>query len=350
MSARALAAAPGQVTVQVHTGDGGEWDAAVGALPDATAAHRYAWKSLIEDVYQQECLYLSARRGDRITGLLPLVDVRSLFFGRVLVSMPYLNAGGPIGGDAEVASLAQHAVQLASTRRVRRLEFRALRELPIGLPASMEKIGCVLDLPGSSDDLWKSLGSKLRSQVRRPQKAGVEMHFGADQVDAFFRVFSRNMRDLGSPSHASRFFAAIAQRFGNQAWFGCAYLRGEPIAAGCGLQFGDEVEMTWASTVREYNPLSPNMLLYWAYMERAGNIGLKRFNFGRSTPGSGAHRFKRQWGARDVPLFWHRWPDVPHAAPTPERGALSLASRLWQRLPVPLATAVGARVRGGIPA
>jgi len=241
-------------------------------------------------------------------------------------------------------------VDLARNRRVRMLEFRALSDLALGLPVSSEKVGCVLDLPASSGELWQSLGSKLRSQVKRPQKEGVQVRFGPDEVGAFFEVFSRNMRDLGSPTHPFRFFAAIAARLGEHAWFGCAYLHGQPIAAGCGLQYGDEVEMTWASALREFNPIAPNMLLYWAFMERAVDAGLKRFNFGRSTPGSGSHRFKRQWGARDVPLFWLRWPDAPQASPNKEQGAMSVASRVWTRLPVPVATAVGARLRGGIPA
>ena len=341
---------PAAPSIALYSGDAATWDAAVHALPDATAAHLYAWKPLIEEVYQQECPYIAVRRSGRVTALLPLVDVRSVLFGRSLVSMPYLNSGGPIGNDSDIRALTEYAIQFARSLRIDKLEFRALRELPIRMKPHAEKVGTVLNLPASSDALWKALGSKLRSQIRRPQKEGVEMRFGPDQVEPFFRVFSRNMRDLGSPTHAARFFTGIAQRFGGRAWFGCAWLKGQPIAAGCGLQFGDEVEMTWASTIREFNPVAPNMLLYWAFMERGINQGLRRFNFGRSTPGSGPHRFKLQWGARDVPLYWFRWPDTASSMLRQESGTMSIATRVWQRLPVPLATAIGSRLRGGIPA
>jgi hypothetical protein len=32
------------------------------------------------------------------------------------------------------------------------------------------------------------------------------------------------------------------------------------------------------------------------------------YSFGRSTTGSGVHRFKHQWGATDVPLLWAHYP------------------------------------------
>ncbi len=45
--------------------------------------------------------------------------------------------------------------------------------------------------------------------------------------------------------------------------------------------------MTWASSLYAYNKLSPNMALYWAFMERACNPNLTLFNFGRCSEGVG---------------------------------------------------------------
>jgi lipid II:glycine glycyltransferase (peptidoglycan interpeptide bridge formation enzyme) len=41
------------------------------------------------------------------------------------------------------------------------------------------------------------------------------------------------------------------------------------VAGGCGFRFGQEFEMTWASSLRRYNKEAPNMLVYWSFMERA---------------------------------------------------------------------------------
>jgi serine/alanine adding enzyme len=108
--------------------------------------------------------------------------------------------------------------------------------------------------------------------------------------------------------------------------------------------------MTWASSLYAYNKLAPNMLLYWAFMERAIENGLTLFNFGRCTPGSGTHRFKRQWGSRDEQLWWYQQSrGDTTATPSPEQGAFSWGPRLWRRLPLPVATALGPRIVRYIP-
>jgi FemAB-related protein (PEP-CTERM system-associated) len=337
--------------VERYVGDGAEWDAFVRAAPGWTHFHLAGWRRVMEHALGHECVYLVARNvaGD-LEGVLPLVRVRSLMFGHYLVSQPFVNYGGPLGSEAAVEALVRAAVQQARRDGVKLMELRSRTPLPSELAVSHRKITVLLDLPRSSDALWKGLDAKVRNQIRRPQKDGVTVRFGADQVDAFFGVFSHHMRDLGTPTQSRALFQTVAEIFGDDVWFGCAYLDGRAIAAGCGFRWGHEIEMTWASSLSAYKRLAPNMLLYWSFMERAIAQRLAIFNFGRCTPESGPHRFKRQWGSHDAPLWWYTYsPRGVVATPTPERGAYAWGARMWKRLPVPLATAVGPRIVRGIP-
>jgi len=93
-----------------------------------------------------------------------------------------------------------------------------------------------------------------------------------------------------------------------------------------------EFEMTWASSLREHSRSAPNMLLYWSFMEQMIARGVRVFDFGRCTPGSGTHRFKRQWGGTDVALPWLQWSARNVAAtPSPERPGYRLAAAVWRR-------------------
>jgi FemAB-related protein (PEP-CTERM system-associated) len=276
--------------------------------------------------------------------------------------MPFLNYGGPIGSSRAIAALAAAAAAQASRDGVSLLELRSRSSWPAA-PAddwttSTRKITVVLDLPtsGGSAALWKQLDAKVRSQVRRPQKDGVTVRFGLDQLPAFYHVFARHMRDLGTPTQSRRLFEAIAGAFADDVWFGCAYLNDEPIAAGCGFLWGAEFEMTWASSLIAHKRTSANMLLYWAFMERAADMGLTTFNFGRCTSGSGTHKFKRQWGraTRDEQLWWYGHGQATAGAaraktPSPDDAAYAWGPRVWKRLPVALATAVGPRIVKYIP-
>jgi FemAB-related protein (PEP-CTERM system-associated) len=340
------------VVVAPFEGTAAEWDACVCASAGWTHFHRYGWRDIMTGVFGHRAVYLGARDPDgRLVGVLPLVRVRSVVFGHYLVSMPFLNYGGPLGSPAAVLALAEHAEALARQGRVKLLELRSRLPLAVAMSVSMRKITVVRDLPpGDAPALWKSLDAKVRSQVRRPQKEGVTVRFGADQVAPFFSVFAHHMRDLGTPAQPRRLFDAIAAAFGDDVWFGCAYLGDEPIAAGCGFRWAGEFEMTWASALTAHKKLSPNMLLYWAFMERAATEGLSLFNFGRCSPGAGTHKFKRQWGSRDEQLYWYGWsPSAGVTTPSPNDGAYAWGPRLWKHLPVPLATAIGPHIVRAIP-
>jgi serine/alanine adding enzyme len=329
-----------------------EWDDFARAQAGYTHFHQFGWKGLIEKVFGHECLYLAARNPDgALAGVLPLVRVKSAVFGHYLVSQPFLNYGGPLGSPEAVRALATEAVKLADARAVKLLELRSRVALPLDLPVSHRKITVVLDLPAGSEELFKAIPAKVRSQVRRPQKEGVTVRFGADQVEPFFAVFSRHMRDLGTPTLPLKFFQSVAREFPADAWFGCAWLNDQPIACGAGFLWGGEFEMTWASSLSEYNKIAPNMLLYWSFMERAIEARLQLFNFGRCTPDGGTHRFKRQWGSRDEQLHWyqHARNAQEAATPSPDDGAFSWGPRIWKKLPLSVATTLGPRIVRYIP-
>ena len=335
-----------------NTTPAAEWDAFVRQAAGGTACHWAGWQRVLETVFGHECHYLAAREpGGPLRGVLPLVRVRSVLFGHYLVSMPYLNYGGPLGDDAAVRALAGRAVEMAEADRVKRLELRSRVPLPLDLEPSHRKITVVLDLAGDADAVFKGFDAKLRSQIRRPKKEGVETRFGRDQVAPFHRVFAQHMRDLGTPVMPRAYFEAIADTFGDAAWFGCAWLGGEPVACGAGFHWGAEVEITWASALRAHSRIAPNMALYWAFIERAVGQGVRVFNFGRCTPGSTTHRFKRQWGARDEPLWWYGTSrgQADAATPSPTDGAYAWGPRLWRHLPERVATALGPRIVRGIP-
>jgi hypothetical protein len=119
------------------------------------------------------------------------------------------------------------------------------------------------------------------------------------------------------------------------------YLDGRPVAGGCGFVSGDAFELTWAASLRAYNRQAPNMMLYWELMQRAVAHGLKRFNFGRCTPGGGSHRFKLQWGGHDEQLWWYDSARRHAITPSPESGPFRWAPRVWRRLPIRITTALG---------
>jgi FemAB-related protein (PEP-CTERM system-associated) len=339
------------LVVSRFSGPPSEWDTFVRAQRGWTHFHLYGWKTVIERVFRHECLYLAAREPgtDKIVAILPLVRVRSVIFGHYLVSMPFVNYGGPLGTDDGIRRLTEEAVALASKGRARLLELRSRVDLPIDLPVSHRKLTVVLDMMPDPVKLFASLPAKLRSQIKRPRKEGIEVRFGRDQVGAFHEVFAQHMRDLGTPVQSRALFEAIADVFPDDVHFAVAYHQNLPVACGCGFRWADEFEITWASALRSHKAMSPNMLVYWELMERLAGAGVTLFNFGRCTKDSGTYKFKMQWGGREEPLWWYQRASEPSAAgqaatPSQDKGIFAVATRVWQRLPVPLTNRLGPHI------
>lgn len=322
------------------------WDEWVTREPASSFCHLAGWREILNDVLGAECLYWMAADEDGAwQGVLPLVRIRSRIFGHYLVSLPFLNDGGPLGSEAARGRLVQQAVAEARRTRADLLELRSRDAAGVDLPVSSRKITVLLPLPADAEVLFKQFPGKLRSQIRRPLKEGLTVRFGAEQREPFYEVFSRTMRDLGTPVLPRAFFDRIAATFPELAVFGVVYRGEQPLAAGCGFVWRDEFEMTWAGAVRESRPIAANMLLYWRFMEHMIGRGVRMFNFGRCTPGQGTHRFKQQWGGADVSLPWcHYARNGVKATPSPDDSAFSWGPRFWRHLPLFVANRFGPRL------
>jgi serine/alanine adding enzyme len=330
--------------------DGGTWDEFVGRARDATMAHRWVWMEIVSRSYGHKVFPLAAVRDGSLAGVLPLVLLRSRLFGRHLVSMPFLDYGGLCTDGDRVAehALVDAAVELARSNGAT-LELRHLIDRSIGLPASLHKVTMTLDLSNGEDAVWRHIRSNRRGQVRKARRNGlVASVHGVEALAPFFHIMATNMRDLGSPMHRRRFFAAVVTGFGGDARIILVRDGGEPVGAGMVLVDRSRIVLPWSSSLRSSFSRGPNQLLYWEALRYGIERGCQEFDFGRSSRDSGTFESKREYGAEPVQLYWHRHPPGEETADQ-DTQRLEWATRLWRRLPVPVANVVGAMVRGGLP-
>ena len=331
-----------------------KWDDYVIGANGSSPYHRIGWKSVIEKSFGHKTYYLLSEDDERnVKGILPLAHLKSLLFGNFMVSLPYFNYGGICADHPEVyLGLLEEAVDTAKRENVGHMELRESRQLVNGLKVKAAKVSMRLTLPTASDDLLETFSSKLRSQIKRPQKEGMVARIGREEeLDGFYKVISINMRDLGTPVYSKSFFKNILEEFPESTWICSVYKDEEVVASGFLVGFKERLEIPWASSLRRYNHFSPNMLMYWAVLKFACDDGYKFFDFGRSTPGEGTYRFKEQWGAKPVPLYWYYW--LKNGGPLPELNPKNpkywMAINLWKKLPVRLTRFVGPSIVKNLP-
>jgi serine/alanine adding enzyme len=332
--------------------DGAAWDHYVERRPAASGYHLWNWRRVFEGVFGHEAIYLTAVRSGAIVGVLPLVAFRSVLFGRFLVSLPFVNYGGVVADDdATAQALVDHAAIVARETRASHVELRHVERRFPRLAPKQHKVAMVLPLPSTADALWAALDRKVRNQVRKAEKSGLVAEVGgAAQLGDFYTVFARNMRDLGTPVYSRRLFETVCALFPDRTAVVVIRHEGRPVAAGFTWRWRQRVEVPWASSLREFNAMAPNNLLYWTVLRQAIAGGATSLDFGRSTPNEGTYHFKKQWGAEPMPLCWE-YDVVAGALPdqSPKNPKFGLAIRAWQRLPLGVANWLGPRIVGSIP-
>jgi len=342
--------------VKIETLDAGQeaaWDAFVRAHPAGSAYHLSGWRQLVAEVFGHGSHYLLARdEAGAIAGVLPLIRVRGLF-GDYMVSLPYFTYGGPLGVSESVETALMHAGgERARELGVSHVEFRGFVVREPAWPVRTDKVTLHRPLPPDEDGLWKSLSSQRRRQVKKARDGKSDVLIGGTELlDDFYAVFARNMRDLGTPVYARRFFAAMLARFPEETRIIAVRRDGQPGGAAFLIGFRDRIEVPWVSTVREMNAHFVNTLLYWEQLRYAVGAGYRTFDFGRSSLDSGTYEFKRQWGAEPVQLYWQYWLAPGRGMPglTPSSPKFRLAVRAWQRLPLAIANRLGPHIVKDLP-
>ncbi len=329
------------------------WDGYVLQHESATHCHRWAWKTVIEKAFRIPTYYLIAIECGRVCGVLPLVWQKSLLFGSFITALPFLNAGGPLADSVEIEqALVQHAIAIAQETGAARIQLRYRGQYRLDLPASSHKVAAVREVSRDTEAMWKALNSNNRRKVNKATKTGMTAAAeGGAALDIFYEIFAENMRNLGTPVYAKIFFCEVLRAFPQHTEIIVVRLDGKPIAAAFVISFRDGMEATWMCSHWRYLSLQPNMLLYWTILRIAGERGLHWLDFGRSTRDSGTHKFKQLWGTSDVPLPWASWTKNGQA-PTelsPANPKFQLATKLWMKLPLPIANRIGPLIVRNLP-
>jgi len=333
------------------------WDSFVAGHPSGTFFHRAAWAGVLSAAFGHRTSFLFAERDGAITGILPLAAVRSLLFGKSLISLPFCVYGGPLAADAEsfaaLLAAGEAAMQQAAMPA---LELRLLDQPPAGWldpalwPAKSDLyVTFRKPITASDDENMKAIPRKQRAMVRKGIDHGLVGSAGRD-VDTLHRIYAESVRNLGTPVFSRRYFRILEQAFGQDMDVVIIRDKDTPVTAVLNFYWRDEVLPYYGGGTSAARACYGNDFMYWDVMRRAAARGCRLFDYGRSKVGTGAFSFKKNWGFTPTPLDY-RFRLAPGAS-IPDHNPLNPKYRLfiaaWKKLPLPIANIVGPRIVRGV--
>jgi len=333
---------------RISIADATAWDAFVDESPAGTFFHRYGWGRAIADGLGHEQVYLAARSGGRIVGVLPLIHKRSLLFKNALISVAFGSYGGAATEMPEAAvALEVEAVRFGEVLGVDYVELRDL-EPPLAGIGDWAVVNSVYvtflrKLYGSDEETLRSIPRKgRRYEVRKSLKGELTFVTGGD-FDAFYDVLAQSYRNLGTPIFGRRYLLALLEQFPKHFEICVAAKGGAAISATMAFRYKGAIHPYYTGGTLAARKLSANDFLFFNLMRHGHENGCDTFDFGRSKVGTGSFDYKRYWGFEPRPLAYRykllRINEPPSINPLNPKYRLFIEA--WKRLPVPVANFVG---------
>lgn len=313
------------------------------------------WLRAVERATGQRAHGLLAEQLGVITGWLPLTRVRSVLFGRALVSSGFAVGGGACTRGSEAArSLIEAAQRLAREEGFASLELRG-GAIPEGAGwRSIADRHCGFERPLERDDeaQLRAISRKARAEVRKGLKNDLAVRTGRSACDqrAHYAVYSQSVRNLGTPVFPARLFREMLAAFPEKSDILTVFKQGEPIASVLSFYHERSVLPYWGGGTFAARGERANERMYYELMLHARRRGMERFDFGRSKTGSGPYAFKKNWGFEPVPLVYGEWsaPGARVRDVDPTSAAYARRIALWKKLPLPIANALGPWIARGL--
>ncbi len=321
----------------------------------ASLFHRPAWLRAVEaGTGQRASGFLSERLGI-ITGWLPITQVRSILFGKALVSSGF----GVAGGICATSSDAANALVLAAQDYAVAGGFGSIELRGGVLPATQDwrcwddrHCGFEADLAPDGEAQLLEIPRKARAEVRKGlnNELPVRVGRGHDDLRGHYGVYSESVRNLGTPVFPARLFGAMLEAFPKDSDILTVFRHGDPIASVLNFYHNGAVMPFWGGGTHAARDAHANELMYYELMLHARAKGMTRFDFGRSKSGSGPWKFKKNWGFEPQPLTYAEW-TAPGCRPRdidPTSEAYSRKIELWKKLPLPVANTIGPWIARGL--
>jgi len=318
------------------------WAAFVASHPAATVFHLAGWADVMKQAYGHKSHFTLATDSGAVKGVIPLVELKSRIFGHALISNAFCVGGGPLAVD-EPARLAliDEAGRIGRAIGASYVELRDTQgaegwQTKADLYAGFER-----EMDADEAKNLLQIPRKQRAVVRKATEGPFRVTTDKD-VDTFFALFARTVRDHGTPVFPKRYFRAILDTFPNNADVLTVWQDDKPLSSVLSYYFRDRVYPYYTGSDPAARTAGTNDLMYWKLMRHAVARGYKVFDFGRSKVGTGPFSFKKNWGFEPRPIA-HQYlllkrDTLPNVNPTNPRYAKLI--EIWRRLPIPVANFV----------
>jgi len=342
------------------------WNEFVMRDPHSSVYHLWEWGDILCKTYKYKRHYLGVKKGEDISGVFPCLFVRSLIFGKRLISLPFVEYAGPLlKNDMEHSMakpvLAQFLDYVDKLSKKLKTDYVEIRQPPESVSSVLSSMGFKglqrhvtfrIDLSKKESELLRDMDKKCRNSLRKAMKSGMKIQeVELDSLGQYYDLYLDAQKRLGSPPHSFGFFRNVYDAFGSAGLLRMtlAIYDDKPIGGVMVFCFKDKLYWFGNVTDKKYASLNPTNLLLWHTIQQGMETNFKVFDLGQTrTEDRGVYHFKSAWGGRETNLEDFVLSSKNVELPNPSERKYVFLSRMWSMMPKALARRIGPKLIGGI--
>jgi FemAB-related protein (PEP-CTERM system-associated) len=338
---------------KILNGEQDRWDEFVRVCEHSTPKQLFGWKTVMEEVFNSETHYFLAEENGEITGVLPLIHIKSLIAGHYVTSFP----GGLCAKDDRTAgALLDQAKELVKAVDASYLILRDGRkkwELP-KLVTDTEHVTFLIEITPDLKQTKRAFDKRTRNKVNQSTRNGLKAVASLANLDEYYPIFTKAMQELGTPTQGLAFFKSVAANLPNTTDLITIYDGDKVLGGGFFSPFKQMIYAAWAGMLRDYYHLRISHLLYWETVRYAHQKGYRCVDLGRCRKNSGGFIFKKGFGGQVQQLyqqfFLNGIKQPPNVGTSREENLeYRLFVSMWRKLPQPITELLGPELRRRIP-
>jgi len=310
------------------------------------------WKIIVEKTYNN-C------EGKNF-GDFPFFIVKSYLFGDRLISVPFLDVGGP--SEKISSSLVDKIIKFANYKKLIKIEvrtntfsknFKNVEKILLknGFEKNAEKSQFIISLL-SEEKMWKNFHKHTRNDIRKSEKSGLVLKKidSEKELENFYFLYLKEMKNFGTPQHSYEFFLNLMKEMGEN-FFGISCYKNEKIIGSLIALYEEKYGyIGFNVSDRENLQFRPNDFLYWPTIKHSIkrkseylDLGQVEKNASKGSRAHGLYKFKNKWLGTlyERIYFTYSFEKLENAD---NREKLKKLRSFWKKLPLPLIRLIGPKI------
>lgn len=325
------------------------WDELLLASGDHSFFHTSAWARVLAESYNYKPLYFTEIVNDRLSVLLPVMEVESFLTGKRGVSLPFTDFCPPVVPDSDSFKDAMKDIlDYGKNAGWKYFDFRGGEENMVDVIPSLSHYTHDLNLQQDEEQIFNNFKGNTRRNIRKAIKEGVEVRVdnSFESVKEFFRLNCMTRKRHGLPPQPFRFFENIYKHVisDKKGFTSIAIFKKKIIAGAVFFQFNKDAIFKYGASDMNYSRLRPNNLVMWEAIRWYINHGFENLSFGLTyLENQGLLQFKRSWGTTENLINHYKF-DHKKSTFVRDEFRAKLSYPFFRNMPAPLLNLTGALI------